>query len=600
MTQKITFKKNRKKMPYVLHLTLFLFILGAICSLLLSVVNFYTKSVIENNEYNKLKQTLEEVGLYNFKTVSNDYEKVEGIIDIYEGNNKDGKDSVAFVVEKANRYLTIKSLIVLSKEGRVENIKILSNATTHNMNDQFNQNFGIIGSDKDNFSNNFQIVTGATTSSNTVKESVEIAFKQLSIMKNEEFIDIKQILSELGVNNYQDISNYYDKIDGVLEVYKGQNNEGKTNYVFVTASSNPYMTIKTIIVIDKHNEAIDNLKVISRAASYPLEEGWEEKFNQNFGVIGSDIDNYEHNFQIVSGATTSSNNVKECIKLAFDQFNLIKNSINETLNQVEITNAEDILDYYDQTKGVYEVYSGKNKDSKDVYAFFTSSSNAYMTIRAVIVISKETGFIENIKVISRAASYPLDQGWEEKFNQDFGVIGSNKDNYDDNFQIITGATTSSENVKECIKFAFEQFELMNNLENTLKNLGVFNYQIITNDYEKIFGVKNIYFGQNENGSELYAFETESSNDYMTIKTIIVISKETSFIENIKVISRAASYPLDQGWEEKFNQDFGIIGSNKDNYNDNFIVVTGATTSSNNVLECITIAYDQLTKMKGNA
>ncbi len=321
MEQKITFKKNRKKMPYVLHLTLFLFVLGAICSLLLSIVNFYTKGIINKNEQEQLRQTLEEVGLYDFKTMTNDYQLIDGVVEIYEGKSKAGKALIATLVEKDNRYVTIKSLIVLAKEeGIVENIKVIGNSTSHNMNDQFNQDFGIIGSTSKDYADKFQIVSGATVSSNTIKESIDIAFKQLNIINGEPLDEYAQVLESLGLNNYQVVSDNYDQVSGSVAIYEGENQEGVALLALVTESANPYMTIKSVVVMTKATGIIENIKVISRATSYDESLGYEDKFNQTFGVIGSNQDNYGENFEIVAGATTSSNNVKECIKIAFDQF----------------------------------------------------------------------------------------------------------------------------------------------------------------------------------------------------------------------------------------------------------------------------------------
>lgn len=311
---------NKNQITYFLNLTLFLFILGAICALILSIVNFFTKSVIEDNKNKELRETLESVGLYDYQIITDDYDLVDNVIEIYSGYSQRGKSLIAILVEKSNRYVSIESLIIIDQEEeKIENIKIVGSATSHNMDNQFNSDFGVIGSNRDNYREHFQIIAGATVSSNTINDSIKTAFDQLNIIKGVITDEYLPILSDLGLQNIVLVSNDNLYIDGCLAIYQGEFQAEKVVLAFVTVSSNDYLTLKTITIIDKQEEKIEKVKVITRATSYNEALGYEEKFNSDFGVTGCNQDNYEAYFKIVTGATTSSKNVKECLNIAFKQ-----------------------------------------------------------------------------------------------------------------------------------------------------------------------------------------------------------------------------------------------------------------------------------------
>lgn len=119
------------------------------------------------------------------------------------------------------------------------------------------------------------------------------------------------------------------------------------------------------------------------------------------------------------------------------------------------------------------------------------------------------------------------------------------------------------------------------------------------EVELISGVKVVYQGI-KNDEECYVFNTENTNEYVTVKVLVVINKASGKIMDLVVAKGATSHGFDNQFS---NNKFGLVGeanTNKINPDAKIGVVTGATVSSRSVKKCVDQALAQYNLVKGVA
>lgn len=181
----IFMNKNINKMPKVLKLSLFLLVLGILAGGLLAIVNDFTKDIISKNELDNYYSELVSLGIRSESIKEMEVEKEEGIDNIYRANTNDNLPCYVFVVHDENSYTMVKTIVLIEvATEKILNIKVSSGATTHNFDAKFiNNDFGVVGSEVNEFESKFEIVTGATASSNSVKKCIKLVEKQLSLFE---------------------------------------------------------------------------------------------------------------------------------------------------------------------------------------------------------------------------------------------------------------------------------------------------------------------------------------------------------------------------------------------------------------------------------
>lgn len=96
---------------------------------------------------------------------------------------KDGKTTTIYYLEKANTFTTVKMYVGIA-DGAVVNM-VTTQATSHGMDSSFNgTKMEIIGATNTTFDSVFKSVSGATISSTTVKELMEVAFTKYAADNN--------------------------------------------------------------------------------------------------------------------------------------------------------------------------------------------------------------------------------------------------------------------------------------------------------------------------------------------------------------------------------------------------------------------------------
>ncbi len=172
-----------KKLPYPAYLALFLGILGIISAGLLAGINILTAPAIKANEEKKLAEQLKVIEVESPKIL--EVELLENVQNAYEGLYS-GKEVYVFNVQNKNQYLTIQTLVVITKEdGKILNISVGLPATNPpGIGGSFEGvKFGLIDATQEDYDSKFDKVTGATISSNSVKACVKLAFDQYKVIK---------------------------------------------------------------------------------------------------------------------------------------------------------------------------------------------------------------------------------------------------------------------------------------------------------------------------------------------------------------------------------------------------------------------------------
>ncbi len=111
----------------------------------------------------------------------------------------------------------------------------------------------------------------------------------------------------------------------------------------------------------------------------------------------------------------------------------------------------------------------------------------------------------------------------------------------------------------------------------------------------IEGVLEVYTGKLENGNTCYAFNTENTNSYATVKAMIVIDAMSKKITNIVVLPGATSHSMDNRFTK---EELKLVGTSAADYENKMVLITGATISSKSVKACVAAAFEQLSLLQG--
>ena len=312
-----------KKHP--VYIVCFMMILGIVCASLLSLVNYFTAPYIKRNSNSELIEALEKYDIKITKVIEN-VDKEDKMLAIFEGATKDNSKCYIFEVEEKQSMLKnpYSIYVVISEEdGTI--INFFSNETIANPGYEtgfLNNNLGVLGSTESNYEANFDAVSGSTLTSNTFKDAFKVAFRQYNQMKGieqlpEGYKEFTEGLEKVKVALGEKVDNVTLK-DKVNAIYTGTlENKDKCYIIEVEEShmmvSNPY---KVYVIINATNKTIATFFTVGEFAT----PGYDENFmNNDLGVIGSDISNYDSNFKEISGASYTSNAFKDAFGIALEQ-----------------------------------------------------------------------------------------------------------------------------------------------------------------------------------------------------------------------------------------------------------------------------------------
>ena len=160
-------------------LGIFLFVLGVVCATLLATVNSFTAPIIEEAKSAQLAQTLGDLkSNVTFKEITSDYSRLSGVRKVYGTYIGETLNGVIYLVNVSGYGGTIEVLIgINTDDDTLMGLKVLSQSETPGIGSKIvDFNFGVAGDSIT--ANEFNMISGATVSSNAVKSALAIAKAQ--------------------------------------------------------------------------------------------------------------------------------------------------------------------------------------------------------------------------------------------------------------------------------------------------------------------------------------------------------------------------------------------------------------------------------------
>ncbi len=198
-------KNKNKKMPKILKFSLFLCFLGIFSGGLLALVNNFTQNIIEENEKKAAYKEIINAGIEENSLIKTEDIQNEAIKELYRAQTTDKIPCYVFVVRDINAFTNVKTIVVVEiTTEKVLNIKISPGSTSHDKDSLFENNgFGIVGENLTALEEKFQIVSGASETSKSIKNCLNAVYNELSIMSGKAtFKELKQRLPEINHFEY--------------------------------------------------------------------------------------------------------------------------------------------------------------------------------------------------------------------------------------------------------------------------------------------------------------------------------------------------------------------------------------------------------------
>ena len=232
---------------------------------------------------------------------------------------KDGKEVSIYYLEKANVFTTVKLYVGIDEDGKIVNM-VTTQSDTLGKGESFNgSSMGLNGATSTTVDDSFVVVSGATISSNTVKDLITIAFDKFatdhsgSVNPDEISGEIKTQLEKIVAGaEYTKVS--ITATENLKAEYKAVK-DGKEVSIYYLEKANVFTTVKLYVGIDEDG------KIVNMVTTQSDTLGKGESFNgSSMGLNGATSTTVDDSFVVVSGATVSSNTVKDLITIAFDKF----------------------------------------------------------------------------------------------------------------------------------------------------------------------------------------------------------------------------------------------------------------------------------------
>lgn len=293
--------KKQNVMPIV--------ILSAICvvvALLLSVVNMFTAPIIAENAAKKETESMSAVleGAVGFEKLTLT-DLPETVSAVYEETT--GLGFVVFVKTKTS-YTHGEDMAItvgINKEGKVVGVKLTSYTESKDIGPDYPNRF--VGLDASNVGE-VDAVAGVTYSSNAFKNAVKDALAAVESLvgtaKDEMTLKAEKLITGA---NLSEISGKFD--EGASRVWKDKNGGG---YVVLVTTKTQYVNpdTETLVAVGLDGKVI-GIKILKwvHGENISYTEAFEGSFDgkDSAGVDGVDV---------ITGATGTSNNVKNAVKLA--------------------------------------------------------------------------------------------------------------------------------------------------------------------------------------------------------------------------------------------------------------------------------------------
>lgn len=466
-------------------------VLAAIClcaALLLALTNMVTKTKIEQDLIEKANAAMREVlpDGTTFEDITDDYDLPSSVQAAH-------KSDAGYVFQITYKGYNSGNVMMcgVDNDGKLVKSKIITYTDTYNYQDKLNMDHG--GADFDTAKANVELATTATSDTGKgYNSALRAALDSYSIIKGGEVVapDEEEPAPEpevfdnggfmnktddeaiaiakeaFGITSAEVLTlkeDSYNKLPSVLKrAYK--TNAG---YVIYTATTTKYIKdyylneTEALIATDKFG-TVTGVKLLTwnvwgDTSSYEPE--FVEQINDTSKLVAS-LNGVKYGLdkdvELVTSATLSSNNLIESMLSGLEA---LKRHINDTLTEADIrelamtlVNEKYKLERLVICDAPETLKSAYRTSDKSTYIFHIQTSTQYVAKETeVLLVTNEFGTIKKLEVINWNVGHGI-YATEEYLD---GYIGANLQSLDGDVELITSATSTSENLRNAVSDALK-------------------------------------------------------------------------------------------------------------------------------------------------
>ena len=386
-------------------------VLTAICLLIaavLGVVNMFTKDIIEENETQKVYDSLRVVIDGKFEPVEKPAGAPKSVVDVYKVTD-DGELVGHAVTLSVQGYASVISITVgVDKDGNVTKAVVTSQAESHGKAGMANYTDNFAGVAKDDVAN-VDTFSGATVSSTAIKNAIIDAVNTVTGSLPEEPVEEPLpreeseviALAKTLVGTEVELTNVTpDGLTYARRIYKA-GSEGYVAYV-VVMSRYGYPETETLVHVGNDAKIKNVNKIVWKPSDPNPQYGYNppseevvDAFYQNLvGKNAADLKAYEKTDDkndFTSGATSTSTNLRDALV--------------EAMDEIEVLIRNDMPTEESRVKELAEKLIGKDVDLEDVTPknleyvrrIYSAGKEGYIVY--AVVISKNYGTVETETLI---------------------------------------------------------------------------------------------------------------------------------------------------------------------------------------------------------
>ena len=472
-------------------------VLTAICLLIaavLGVVNMFTKDIIEENETQKVYDSLRVVIDGKFEPIAKPEGAPKSVVDVYKVT--DGGELVGHAVTlSVQGYASVISITVgVDKDGNVTKAVVTSQAESHGKAGMANYTDNFAGVSKDDVAN-VDTFSGATVSSTAIKNAIIDAVNTVTGSLPEEPVEEPLpreeseviALAKTLVGTEVELTNVTpDGLTYARRIYKA-GSEGYVAYV-VVMSRYGYPETETLVHVGNDAKIKNVNKIVWKPSDPNPQYGYNppseevvDAFYQNLvGKNSADLKAYEKTDDkndFTSGATSTSTNLRDALV--------------EAMEDIEVLIAKDMPTPEDELKTLINALLGKEvelknvtpADSTYVKRIYKTDSDGYV---AYVVVMSRYGYPETetlvhvgndgkIKNVNKMVWKPSDANPDLSYNPPSeevvnafyqNLIGKSSadlkayEKTDSKNDFTSGATSTSTNLRDALVEAMDEIEVL--------------------------------------------------------------------------------------------------------------------------------------------
>ena len=615
--------------------------LGTICilvALILAAINMVTGPIIKKMEEQKVYDSLREALDGEFAPVEIPAGAPDTVTGVYRVTENGEAVGHVVTVEKQGYASTIVLTVGIKADGTVNRVVVTSQQETHGKDIKPLIN-GFAGVNEEGVADVEQ-VTGATITSKTIKDAVADAFKALSAdaseggeEEKEETLprtdaEIEALAKELAGEDAQLESVAVENTTNVKRVYRVSGNKGYIAYTFTINERYGTIDTENLVYIGTNGaiKKIDKLtwSVSEAAPDWGYIPPTDEEMDQFYAELNGKNKDTIGDVDLATGATNTTTVLVNTITEALDVVGgLISKDMPRTDAEIEALakelvggDAELSNITPEGTTNVKRVY--RVSGNKGYVAYTFTINDRYGTIDTEnLVYIGTNGAIKKIDKLTWSVSDaapdwgyipPTDEEMEQFYQ---GLIGRDQGSIGE-VDLATGATNTTTVLVGTLTEALTVVgEILKNdlprpeaeIEALIKEMVGEGEVLVNITPADAALVKRLY--RVEGGKGYVAYAVAISPNYGTVETetLIYINSQGEITDTEKIFWKVSDPAPDWGYippddqrVDKLYSDF--IGKNLDTVGQ-VDLATGATSSGERLLECITKALELVDALEGS-